>query len=323
MRDSGSPSFRMGVLRGSASGAERDDEAVMAAILETALDPGLPEPREPAPPVSLAEERESRMVGRLREVVLSDSLGSADREELVEEVVRVVLGGEPAPARVAAERVASLQHALTVTLWRELDPDRWLIALERLGSVTAGAQAAVSERMLRSQARRLEQLANTDPLTGLRNLRFLREHLEEMLALHHRYGHRFGVLLVDVDRFKRINDTFGHAEGDRMLVRIASVIRESVRESDTGVRIGGDEFCVLAPADTLVPLRVLAERVASAVRRVRAPDGEPTSVSIGIVACPLHGHVADRLLELADRAMYEAKASRRHTAMALPREAEQ
>ena len=182
----------------------------------------------------------------------------------------------------------------------------------------AAAHAATGERMLRAQAQRLEELANTDPLTGLRNVRFMRERMREMASLYRRYGRRFGLLLVDLDDFKRVNDTFGHAAGDRILVRIADTLRESLRTDDVAVRLGGDEFCVLTPSQTILALRVLSQRIGAAVRRVRGPDGAPTCVSIGIVACPCHGEEPDRLLDLADRAMYVAKASSRCAAVALP-----
>ena len=148
-----------------------------------------------------------------------------------------------------------------------------------------------------------------DRLTGLYNLRHLERQLAQVSAVHERYGHPFSLLLLDVDGLKRVNDAHGHAAGDRLLKQVAAALERSLRSVDVAVRLGGDEFCVLAVDQTAELARVLALRVAEEVARLEAPDGMRPSVSIGVVSCPLHGRVPERLLELADEAMYRAKAA--------------
>lgn len=279
----------------------------------------LSRPPEPLDPDVPPEWRD--LLERLVAAAAGDRLSIMLRDELAADVARAACVGGRLETRRVAERIASLQQLVAARLFSpEAGPEHAepLLAAERLGKVMAAAHAATGERMLRAQAQRLEELANTDPLTGLRNVRFMRERMREMASLYRRYGRRFGLLLVDLDDFKRVNDTFGHAAGDRILVRIADTLRESLRTDDVAVRLGGDEFCVLTPSQTILALRVLSQRIGAAVRRVRGPDGAPTCVSIGIVACPRHGEEPDRLLDLADRAMYVAKASSRCAAVALP-----
>ena len=97
-----------------------------------------------------------------------------------------------------------------------------------------------------SRSRELESQANTDPLTGLGNLRALQRQLATLLDVRKRYQHPFAVLLMDIDGLKRINDSHGHPAGDRVLMQVGMSLRRSIRSVDTAARIGGDEFCVLA-----------------------------------------------------------------------------
>ncbi len=156
----------------------------------------------------------------------------------------------------------------------------------------------------------LRRLALRDPLTGLANRAVLRDNLERAVAFAARYGHPGAILLLDLDDFKMINDTFGHAAGDSLLVTLAGRMQEAVRDSDLVARLGGDEFAVLLhaledPADAF-----------EAARRVLAVAGRPVQVaggelrpraSIGIALVPAHGSSPDALLRAADLALYEAK----------------
>lgn len=218
--------------------------------------------------------------------------------------------GDAAVAELARD-FAALQAVLVRALREELvDPDGLVEAAERLVEAAAVVQAAGLEELVRHRSRELESLANTDPLTGLYNLRYLRRHIGHLLDVNKRYGHPFGLLLMDVDGLKRVNDAFGHRAGDRILTQVATSVRRSVRSVDTVARVGGDEFCVLAPHQPAAGSAVLGERLASAVGDdVVLPDCPPVSLSIGVVACPEHGEAADELLDRADRAMYRAKAT--------------
>jgi diguanylate cyclase (GGDEF)-like protein len=192
----------------------------------------------------------------------------------------------------------------------ENDPQRYAEAVEALVEATAGIQAEAMEAHVQSRSRDLESQANTDPLTGLGNLRALQRQLANLLDVHKRYRHPFAVLLMDIDGLKRINDSFGHPAGDRVLMQVAMSLRRSIRSVDTAARIGGDEFCVLLPEQDLKSAAKLAARLATAIEEEVAAPGEPNiSVSIGVAAAPEHGDEAEGLIDTADRAMYRAKAA--------------
>jgi diguanylate cyclase (GGDEF)-like protein len=166
------------------------------------------------------------------------------------------------------------------------------------------------EAHVQTRSRELESQANTDPLTGLSNLRALQRHLGNLVDAHKRYRHPFGLLLMDIDGLKRINDSHGHQAGDRVLMQVAMSLRRSIRSVDTAARIGGDEFCVLLPEQDLKSAAKLAARLATAIEEeVATPDDPSVSVSIGVAASPEHGDDAEHLIDTADRAMYRAKAA--------------
>jgi diguanylate cyclase (GGDEF)-like protein len=163
-----------------------------------------------------------------------------------------------------------------------------------------------------TERRRLEEelLRRTrlDPLTGLANRAHFRERVEAALCRGRRTGEVVGVLFLDLDDFKRVNDSFGHAEGDALLVAVADRLRRATRGCDTIARLGGDEFAVLLE-DVRDGEAAVAERVAEAFSRVVSLRGAEVLVtaSIGVAtSCP--GLPADALLRNADVAMYEAKA---------------
>ncbi len=156
----------------------------------------------------------------------------------------------------------------------------------------------------------IRRLAFHDPLTGLPNRRLFRDRLEVALARARRHGGRVGVLHFDVDRFKTINDSMGHAIGDQMLRAVATRVAEGLRGSDAVARLGGDDFAVLVDdtADA-AGIRQVGERLMSALRQPFVVDGRElwTTVSMGISVFPDDGATAERLLEQADVAMYRAK----------------
>jgi diguanylate cyclase (GGDEF)-like protein len=221
-------------------------------------------------------------------------------------------GGRDARAADVARDVAALQTVLLRALREELetDPVRFAEAVELLVEATGAIQAAAMEAHVQSRSRELESQANTDPLTGLGNLRALQRQLANLLDVHKRYRHPFGVLLMDIDGLKRINDSHGHQAGDRVLMQVAMSLRRSIRSVDTAARIGGDEFCVLLPQQDLKSAAKLAARLATAVEEeVASPADPPVTLSIGVAASPEHGDEADSLIDTADRAMYRAKAA--------------
>ena len=223
-------------------------------------------------------------------------------------------GGREARAADVARDVAALQSVLVRALREEIgesDPG----ALRRGRRAAGGGDAARCRprrwrRTSQTRSRELESQANTDPLTGLGNLRALQRELANLLDVQKRYQHPFGVLLMDIDGLKRINDSHGHQAGDRVLMQVAMSLRRSIRSVDTAARIGGDEFCVLLPEQDLKSAAKLAARLATAVEEeVAAPGDPPVAISIGVASSPEHGDEAEALIDSADRAMYRAKAA--------------
>ena len=231
-------------------------------------------------------------------------------------------GGSDAQAGDVARDLAALQAVLVRALHKELadeDPERFAEAVERLVDATGAIQATAVEELIRRRSRELESQANTDALTGLGNLRHLQRQLAHLLEVQKRYGHPFGVLLMDIDGLKRINDAHGHQAGDRVLMQVAMALQRSIRSVDVAARLGGDEFCVLAPEQEADAALQLGERLSAAVEEEVAPAGDASvGLSIGVVSCPAHGAEAETLIEGADRAMYRAKASGDHVALGEP-----
>ena len=228
-----------------------------------------------------------------------------DQGELTPELPRDVAALETVLLKAVKERLSD-------------DPEALIGAVERLIRLFALIQAGLIEELLRERSSELEWLAHTDALTGLFNLRYLRQQMDYLLGLQQRYGHPFALLLLDVDGLKRVNDSFGHAAGDELLVGVAEAIKAATRSVDVPARIGGDEFCVLAPHQTAARATVLGERLAAGIEAIESADGANVGVSIGVVSCPEHASEPERLLELADVAMYSAKAGGERVQIAEP-----
>jgi len=187
---------------------------------------------------------------------------------------------------------------------------------------TFAGQAAVAVDNVRVHEE-AQRLSLTDPLTGLSNYRYLRESLRREVERASRFGRSLAAMALDLDRFKEVNDTYGHAAGDAVLAEFARRLRAEIREVDFAFRHGGEEFVVLLPETDAVGAAVLAERLGVAVRRspvivVSSTAGQPprripVTVSVGIAVFPEHGATGAAVLEAADDALYAAKASGRDT----------
>jgi diguanylate cyclase (GGDEF)-like protein len=166
---------------------------------------------------------------------------------------------------------------------------------------------------LRSGAKRHEYLANHDLLTQLPNRALLIDRLERAVIEARRHGTDVAVLLLDLDRFKEVNDTLGHETGDALLCLVGERIGKELRAMDTVARVGGDEFVVLLPhVDSQAAAMLVAERVLDALHRPFYVDGIELAVeaSVGIACYPDHGEDQGSLLKHADVAMYVAKEAR-------------
>ena len=157
----------------------------------------------------------------------------------------------------------------------------------------------------------LRDQALHDALTGLPNRTLLGDRLESAIAVAQRQDAALSLLLLDLDGFKGVNDTWGHHAGDLVLVEIANRLSGTLRESDTAARLGGDEFVLLLPATPLVGAIEAARALVDFIVAPIIVDGKSLTVgaSIGIAVFPNHGRDAEVLLAAADSAMYEAKHS--------------
>jgi len=184
---------------------------------------------------------------------------------------------------------------------------------------TFAGQAAVALDNVRVHEE-AQRLSLTDPLTGLSNYRYLKESLRREVERASRFRHRLAVLALDLDRFKEVNDTHGHAAGDAVLAEFARLLRAEIREVDLAFRQGGEEFVVLLPETDTAGGVVVAERLGAALRRTpvlvrssRSPQPMriPVTVSVGIAVYPDHGITGAAVLEAADDALYQAKSAGR------------
>jgi diguanylate cyclase (GGDEF)-like protein len=206
--------------------------------------------------------------------------------------------------RDAAERaLRRAQHTLT---------QRVEARTAELARANAGLQAEIAERHLADQ--RVVHMAHHDALTGLPNRTLLADRVGQAIARAHRRGGKLAVLFLDLDRFKNVNDSLGHAIGDQLLTEVAVRIKACLREEDTAARLGGDEFIISLPdvADAAEAAGVAGRILAELARPF--PIGEHqlhADGSIGIALYPRDGNTAETLLRNADTAMYHAKESGR------------
>jgi diguanylate cyclase (GGDEF)-like protein/PAS domain S-box-containing protein len=177
------------------------------------------------------------------------------------------------------------------------------------GMVLEGIILDVTER--KELEDRLSEMATLDPLTGQFNRRETERILEEEVARAERYGRKLAVLWVDLDHFKEVNDTRGHAIGDEVLRSVSLRLAESVRTVDTLGRFGGEEFIVVLPEMSVEEAWDIAERLRGRIadEPVRVSDGDPLhmTISVGVAVYPDHADSAQALCDMADRAMYRAK----------------
>ncbi|MBF0251649.1 MAG: diguanylate cyclase [Alphaproteobacteria bacterium] len=206
---------------------------------------------------------------------------------------------------------------------------RWVKTMTAYASVFAllvftGAGVVISGQIIRGISRDLDlrramedeirRQAQEDPLTGLGNRNQFHARCREQLLLAEREDKFLALLYMDLDRFKPVNDTYGHETGDNLLRRVAEILRECSRKSDVVARLGGDEFAILAVhPDTPDVVSEIAKRIIAKVRAPKVINGHTIDVgiSIGIAVYPLHGRDVPTLMRCADQALYDAKASGR------------
>jgi diguanylate cyclase (GGDEF)-like protein len=191
------------------------------------------------------------------------------------------------------------------------------------GGDEAGRLGAGLDRLI-AETQETRLLSVTDALTGLGNLRHLRDALRLEVERASRFGRALGVLMLDLDHFKTVNDRYGHRAGDAVLVEVARRVRGLVREVDRTFRQGGEEFVILLPETDVAGCVTVARRIRDAMRArpfsIRCVGVVvPVTVSIGIAVFPRHGLTEVEVLHAADLALYAAKTAGRDTyALAVP-----
>lgn len=159
----------------------------------------------------------------------------------------------------------------------------------------------------------LAKAAGTDPLTGLANRRAALEHLKYLMARHRREGESFAILLCDLDRFKRINDVFGHDAGDAALVGVAGALTDALRDQDMSARWGGEEFLVVLPDTDIEGGLLVAEKIrARLAGEVFSAAGKMIRLTVSVGVSVYRGEGVDLAIKAADEALYAAKSAGRN-----------
>ncbi len=160
-----------------------------------------------------------------------------------------------------------------------------------------------------------------DPLTGLFNRRNMEETLDRELHRMARKGRSLGIIMLDLDHFKKFNDTFGHQAGDALLRELGAFLQKNIRGEDFACRYGGEEFVIILPETSLENTRQRAEQLRKEAGHTtiiyRGKSLDAITVSMGVAAFPEHGTTADELLRAADTALYRAKEEGRDRVVAL------
>jgi diguanylate cyclase (GGDEF)-like protein len=180
--------------------------------------------------------------------------------------------------------------------------------------IAVSLQLEQALRTAQADRLRLEHMATTDSLTELANRRHFMRIFALQLERAKRYKRRLSLIFLDIDHFKQVNDTYGHATGDEVLKGVARVLRQTARKTDTVARYGGEEFAILMEETGLSGAQRIAERIQEALKK--QPFGPQDAlffktVSVGVATFPQHGDAPERLIACADEALYQAKRNGR------------
>lgn len=318
--------------RAAATGMPVATRVIPLAVGGSGIDVFRPVYRDGAPTASAAERRRA-LIGFAVGALDVDGLAAAARTALDRSVDLQLIERRRTVAgpRLSREGSAAALVHIADRTWLLVvhDPNRPGVGLPLLIAVVGLSMAALLGAlvMIWSRNERMQELqrqAEQDPLTGLKNRRRFEEDLLRELARSRREGAEGALLVVDVDRFKQINDTLGHHAGDRVIIEVADVLRERMRLTDAVARIGGDEFAAVLPRCGGKEARGVAEGIAQAIRAqvTRMAGLPPVTASIGIAMFGggAHDDVED-VQRRADAAMYEAKESGRDAIRVSPPEA--
>ncbi|MBA5689992.1 GGDEF domain-containing protein [Rugamonas apoptosis] len=204
--------------------------------------------------------------------------------------------------------VAIIAQLLTVYLQQNF---KTVFIIDGVLAVASSTLAVVLSRRLRASYIAIAQLADTDALTGLYNRRRFQSVIDAELRRQVRYGGVFSILAIDLNDFKRLNDTEGHHAGDQALVLLARTLQANTRKTDCVARLGGDEFAILMPQTTDENCAQVRKQLSIEIERAMISEGFSISASIGYVAFKVAPGSASAALQAADREMYKVKVARK------------
>jgi diguanylate cyclase (GGDEF)-like protein len=287
----------------------------VTSLLEIVVDSAVQLARAQGARLLVADEGTDVLVEQLRRGDLGAAAGLLDAPVRYGEGIegralqtrQAVIGDEPAPL-LAAPLVAEERVLGLLTLVGDPERPFGRDDAERVGSLVGQGAVAIENARLH---RLIQKQAKTDPLTQLLNRREFEEQLAREVERAQRFGTPVGLVVLDLDDFKLINDRFGHLAGDGVLKAAASAIRQCTREIDQPARWGGEEFAVILPHTGLDGAARLAERLRQAIgeRQIPTPDGRSVRVtaSFGVAALPGSGTTQVELTAAADDAVYRSK----------------
>lgn len=243
--------------------------------------------------------------------------GYADIESVVEAVNRGQIYFYLAKPWRSAELEAVVSRG--VERWKLIRDKERLVEALRAANAELEARVLVRTGELEAARAAIERLSRVDPLTGLANRRVLDEELCREGERSRRGGGPLACLAVDLDHFKRVNDTWGHSTGDRLLAAVGAVLHKGVRGIDLAVRTGGEEFLLLLPGTDLEEAAAVAERIRERIGALSVeglPERVTASVGVAVLAA---GESEGEFVARADRALYDAKGSgRNRVALSVP-----
>ncbi|WP_196161478.1 diguanylate cyclase [Reinekea sp. G2M2-21] len=210
-----------------------------------------------------------------------------------------------------SNRMSAMEDRDKEFFGRRLDGEEFPAEISVATIEDAGERKAIAIIQDRTREHFLTEQANTDFLTKAHNRKYAEEQLADELYRHHRYHNPLSVLLIDVDYFKKINDQFGHAAGDQVLITVVNLIEANLRQSDTLSRWGGDEFIVFLPNTGIKDANELGQKLVNLVEQHYRSSTFPVTLSIGITEAIDNQHPKD-ILNAADAALYVAKDNGRN-----------
>ncbi len=238
--------------------------------------------------------------------------------ELVGKVDKGVTCNANVPILVGKKRIIGVLAVDNLFTRRELTSQD----INSLTNFAVQAGMAIETIRLHEQVR---QLSVTDGLTQIFNRRYFEKFLADEVERSRRYKHPCGVLYMDLDHFKEVNDKFGHPVGDELLKNVAQILRKTLRNIDVVARLGGDEFGVILPETPAQDVILVAERLLNMIEKARAPLKEleaclhPVTFSIGVATFPDSADKPNDLVRMADKSLYEAKNAGRNQVGSFPR----